>query len=469
MVPLLLIGLFGGLMTGSYAEAESETEPVAQVQNVPSCENLSAQTIPLEALEIVPQNEQSDISSVPGEVLSAGSAVSPVTDNCGGLVITTGDFLCTENGVDIDVSDGQRASEQAETITFNKNCEIKLTKVTIPAYWIGTKRADGDVRLNVQNKGEEFGSPPFSNYVNTYFAVEYDDEGESRIAQDFNVFRGHEAPNLHEALTGSGGPGAYIEMITNVVGDGGTSVNTVESNTEGTGTGACEPAPVKNHGGLQCESPLWTAVVTDMELTYIYSAPNPKSEASTKRQGDESAAEDTPEAKQAARHCTTPAEMVPARLSCLSTPSLVGGVANIFGSAQCAIDSDACYTDVKIIINTAKLIGDNAGCSHPCPDWYSDLTKNILSAPDPDKADSTIPPNTPYYEDRYVGTPCTVSVCGRNVNSVCLWKDWLKDYYDRVVLENNPCDPDDPDKVCTWDEFKEMVYDANPGNVEVNL
>ncbi|MBN1619015.1 hypothetical protein JW887_06795 [Candidatus Dojkabacteria bacterium] len=411
--------------------------------------------------------DTSGASSSSGQILGNVSVLgatktSNLSEVCGGIPASTGNFYCDESNVEENVSDSR-----VDIFNYNKLCKMNVTMVSYPASWYGLQ-IDDDARVDVR-EGESYD-------VARYFGsetgpVEYREDADGAMAStngDRYYYMEHTyAPKGQPDVVTTGWQAALIQLIVRIVGAGSTNVSNDSSlgvgEAQNAGTDFCEKNPpliVPPSASGGCPSPVLPTKETGRKVFAMYFPPDPTRDLVFTRLGKGSFinAEDDIEAHAEATTCTAAARIVPGLVSCLEkTKNEKGWLANLsrtLAEATC-FENLTCVHDAMLVLDVTDAIGSNEGGADNA-DIYADMILAGSSKPGTFKNDGTIPGGY-YYEDRFIGTYCEVSLCGDNVGAVCTYKDTLYDSWNMTVRQLAPCNPE-KDRFCNFEDYEEFVY-----------
>jgi len=399
-----------------------------------------------------------------GEVLSS-SGVSPVSNLCTGGKMTSGEYTCSVSSVDENVSGSVFGD------VFSHSCRIDVVLATYPMFFHGGD-FNGDGRIDIY-RGEwpSFSDvtgqlQPSAEFVNGEIAPgdEYHYSGAVNYPPDVNPEYGTDGSERTAAK--------YVPEVLSA----GDSVDQQPSNpSEADSTLAfpqqdCSESPLESVR-TNCASGRKAYNEWDM-IRNPNTASNTVQCETVNGQSNCGMPLWYPDAnKQLARPvsqattCPTVDTVFP-HYACLNANAfLFGWVFQFSGFIQnldCLIHN-SCMKNVKIMMRTESLLGSNKGCEEPCGDVYSDTlvasqrAPNYLSSCD----NYGTGQNAPCWPDTYVGTPGLCRICGTLTVCTFVWKNWLKDNYDRQRTENAPCE--DKDKMVFLGKTYTMCsFDAAP-------
>ncbi len=434
--------------------------------------SVSYLTQPLVAASSVPFSpvaDDLDVTMVPYEqwdlggevVLSAQGGVSPVSNACTGGRMTQGNYTCST------FSTSDNVSSFFSGYTFSKSCRIDVVLATYPKFFHGGD-LNSDGRIDIY-KGEwpSFADATGQLQPSTEFvggmmlpgdeykysgAVNYPPETNPRYLSDGKERT--EAEYVPEVLSAG-------DSVDQPPTNGGSQDSTLAfPNTE------CTNSPL-NEIKSDCASgrksynewAMWGNPVTM----------NTKVNLDTESVGDPAVAGTStfcqtingqsncgnpfwyPDkgkvlARYTSDNSTCPlVNNVSGDLACINASAAVFGwvfkFSGFFQNLACIVRGD-CLTNVNIMMNTESLTGSNQGCEEPCGDVYSDTLVASQRPPNYSKdcANFGVGQNSPCWPDTYIGTAGMCRVCGSMVPCTFVWKNWLKDNYDRQRTENKPCD-----------------------------
>lgn len=402
-----------------------------------------------------------------GVVLEGGSVLGAViSSDCGGYDVGISDMACASSSTEI----GFKGPLTDSAVSFDENCRINVLQASIPTFFMGCDpNKDGRIDTFGDNGACEL--PPIADFYGNTFETKVE-KGETiqgdKFHQTFSVFY---EPNSGKKYTTPVEGEAKASFKPDVVGsDGNAKILDTEglgsNGTSNTSSYSCNGFWGESSGSGEspagsCESWVGSNDPLNKSVAKMFVPPSSPGVKVIQRSGSTS--------------CSLPSVGAKYRISCINLEGYVQGwVANFTGAvsrAKCVIDSVTgidlnCKRNVVITLSTQNVIGSNASKEDSSPDKVMDTF--VSSTRPPGLASSTCGYSepggqfAPCWTDDYVYTPAVCEVCGKHVKCFFIWKNYVKDHFERAKPEKGPCTGKCCDYQTYWDEIQKCVGGINP-------
>ncbi|MBN2100856.1 hypothetical protein JW710_03105 [Candidatus Dojkabacteria bacterium] len=399
-------------------------------------------------------------SSDSGDVLGILSDVSPY---CGGTTIGGVPYVCSRQEEKVNMTGHASLDPDVGMYYGSRDCPVEVVSVTIPEHWAGLADNDGNPYNISMTKACEYsdinkdlggGGNVYAKWNAEESVFEYDAQG--------NNFGDHLlTPDLVPTMgVSTKGISPYeFHMYAQAVGED------VEGPTEGgdatvkAATPGCEGT---NLGTINtgCPNP-WGQLAENAPKDKVVTLLNPP-------MGDFPYARVNTEDQE----CIVPVAVVEGRTVCMNWfEKLFGGISYTFKkifspeSYEDCSEKGSCKASYQVVINIMNPFGFNQEAPPKSLDMAHD-TLVALGTPPSDEflrsvyADGTVPEILPNMPDFPVASECTARVCGKLIDTYCVW--WSSDWYkhQEELLESPPCNVEE-DPCCDPNYYLKQVWGAD--------